>query len=147
MIGKDEIMGMGKGSFLSLDLISHLNEHQMYYLFQARRAPTAGMTCANWLNILELGLAGDLAVEWESHIILLIDSIISLSDTQDELRWMRGDGTGLLTTKNVYNALASELWQKNNGGVRRKLWSWDFPQKIKKKFLATHRRQDSHLGT
>jgi hypothetical protein len=25
----------------------------------------------------------------------------------------------------------AELWQKNNGGVRRKLWNWECPQKIK----------------
>jgi hypothetical protein len=82
MIGKDEIMGMGKGSFLSMALISHLNEQQVYYLFQARRAPAVGSTCANWLNSIDLGLVGDLASEWERYILLLIDAGISLSDTQ-----------------------------------------------------------------
>jgi ribonuclease HI len=61
----------------------------------------------------------------------LIDAGISLTDALDELRWTGGDGTGYLTTKNVYNALATKLWQKNNGGVRRKLWNWECPQKIK----------------
>jgi len=44
---------------------------------------------------------------------------------------MGGDGTCILNTKNVYNPLAAELWQKNNGGVKRKLWSWECPLKLK----------------
>jgi hypothetical protein len=72
MIGKDEIMGMGKGSFLSLDLISHLNEHHVYYLFKARRASVVGISCTTWLNSIELGLVGSLASEWERYRILLI---------------------------------------------------------------------------
>ena len=73
MTGKDEFLGMGKGSFLSMALISHLNEHRVYYLFQARRALTVGTTCANWLNSLDLGLAGNLATEWERYKLFLID--------------------------------------------------------------------------
>jgi len=79
LIGKDEIMGMGKGSFLSMTLISHLNEHHVHYLLQARRAPVTGLTCATWVNSIELVLAGDLTSEWERHRLLLIDAGISLT--------------------------------------------------------------------
>jgi hypothetical protein len=131
LIGKDEILRMGKGSFLSLDLISQLNEKHVYYLFQARRALNVGVTYASWLNSIELGLVVDLAIEWERYILLLIDAGISLTDAIDQLMWTGGDGSGYLTTMYVYNALVVELWQKNNGGVRRKLWNWECPQKIK----------------
>jgi hypothetical protein len=56
---------------------------------------------------------------------------ISISDRHDELRWTGGDCSGLITTKNVYNALATELWKNKIGGWRRNLWGWDCPQKIK----------------
>jgi hypothetical protein len=65
--GKDEILGMGKGSFLSTELIKHLNEHQVFYLYQARSAPTLGTNYTKWLNSLELGLEGELTYEWESY--------------------------------------------------------------------------------
>jgi hypothetical protein len=48
----------------------------------------------------------------------LIDAGIALSEAQDELRWTGGDCTGILSTRNVYNALAAELWQNINGGMR-----------------------------
>jgi hypothetical protein len=41
--GKDEILGMGKVSFLSVELINHLNSNHVYFLFQARRAPVTGL--------------------------------------------------------------------------------------------------------
>jgi len=90
MTGKDEILGMGKGSYLSMDLITHLNEHHVYYLYQVRRALAARMICSNWLNSIDLGQVGDLPAEWERYKLQLIDAGISLSDTQDELRWMGG---------------------------------------------------------
>jgi len=131
IIGKDEIMGMGKVSFLFLELINHLNSNHVYFLFQASRALVQGSICSNWLNSIDLGLEDDLSFEWDRYRLSLIGARISLFDGHDELRWTGGDCTGLLTTKNVYNALAAELWKNKIGGWRRKLWAWDFPQKIK----------------
>jgi len=78
-----------------------------------------------------LGLEGELTDEWESYRHWLIDAGITLSKEQDELRWIGGDCTGILSTRNVYNALAAELWQNINGGVQRRIWTWDCSQKIK----------------
>jgi hypothetical protein len=61
----------------------------------------------------------------------LIGSGVQLLDRPDELKWTGGDNSGQLTVKNVYNALATKLWKKTIGGWRKKLWSWDCPQKIK----------------
>jgi hypothetical protein len=44
---------------------------------------------------------------------------------------MGGDCTDLLTTENVYNVMVVKLWKNNIGGMRRKLWTRDCPQKIK----------------
>jgi hypothetical protein len=61
IMGKDEISGMGKASYIFVELINHLNINQVYYLYQARRDPAQGSICTNWLNSLDLGLVGDLA--------------------------------------------------------------------------------------
>jgi hypothetical protein len=61
----------------------------------------------------------------------LIDAGIALSEAQDELKWTGGDCTGILSTRNVYNAWQLKIWQKNIGGWQRRIWNWDCPQKIK----------------
>jgi hypothetical protein len=76
-------------------------------------------------------LEGDLAAEWERYRRNLIGSGIQLTTRSDELKWTGGDSSGQLTVKNVYNALSSKLWKNKIGGWRKKLWSWDCPQKIK----------------
>jgi hypothetical protein len=114
--GKDMILGMDRGSFLSAELIKHLNDHHVYYLFQARSATTVGTCYTKWLSCVELGLEGVMADEWETYRKRLIDVGIALTEASDELKWTGGDCTGILTTKNVYNALATKLWHKNIGG-------------------------------
>lgn len=37
--GKDEILGMGKVSFLSVEMINRLNNKHVYFLFQVSRSP------------------------------------------------------------------------------------------------------------
>jgi len=56
-----------------------------------------------------LGLVGELSYEWERYIQCLIDAGIATLENQDELRWIGGDCTVIITTKNVYNALAAKL--------------------------------------
>jgi hypothetical protein len=79
----------------------------------------------------ELGLEGDLAVEWESYRRKLIDTRIFLVDRQDELLWNEGDSSGQISVKNVYEALSNKIWRYKIGGWRRNLWTWDCPMKIK----------------
>jgi hypothetical protein len=129
--GKDETLGMGKVSFLFVEFIIHLNSNHVYFLFQASQALVQGSIYSNWLNNIDLGLEGDLASEWDCYRLSLIRVGITLTDRHDELRWMGGDCTGHLTTKNVYNVLVAELWKNKIGGWRRKLWAWDCRQKIK----------------
>jgi hypothetical protein len=41
-------------------------------------------------------------------------------DRTDELKWTGGDNSGNLTVKNVYNAIATKLWKKNNWRLENK---------------------------
>jgi len=116
IIGKDEILRMGKDYFLSAELITRLNRKNVYFLFQASRASIQGSICPNWLNNMDLGLEGDFASEWDRYRMRLIGVGIAISDRQDELRWTGGDCSGRLTTKNVYYALVVELWKNKIGG-------------------------------
>jgi len=121
IIGKDVILGLGVGYFLSQELIQHLNDHQVVFLFQARSASAIGSLCSNWLTCDDLGLEGDLVVEWEGYKKRLIDADIALIGTKDELIWTGGDETWILTTRNVYNAPVAEIWEKNKSGCQRQI--------------------------
>jgi hypothetical protein len=131
LVGKDEILGLGKRSFLSPEMIIFLNINHVHFLYQARKASVQGTICSNWLNNRDLGLVGDLVVEWELYRKILIESDISHTSCQDELRALGGDGTILLTTYNVYNALSTDLWENITGDVKKKLWTWECPLKTK----------------
>jgi len=74
------ILGLDKGSFLSTEMINHLNGHHVFYLYQARSASTIGTFYTNWLTCVELGLKGELANEWERYRKRLIDAGIALSE-------------------------------------------------------------------
>jgi hypothetical protein len=45
--------------------------------------------------------------------------------------WTGGDQSGLLSVKNVYNALALKFWPQQISTWRRQLWTWDLAYKIK----------------
>jgi hypothetical protein len=70
-------------------------------------------------------------MEWGLYCKALIYSGIQLKDRPNMLRWTGGDGSGNLTAKNVYNALASKLWSPKLCGWRRTFWVWDLAPKIK----------------
>jgi hypothetical protein len=79
IVGKDELLGLGKDSILSADLISYLNNKNVYFLYQASRVSPQGSICSNWLDSSDLGLEGDLAAEWEWYRRSLIGSGIQLT--------------------------------------------------------------------
>jgi hypothetical protein len=58
--GKDEILGKGKDSFLSVGLITCLNRKNVYFIFQASWVSIQGSICSNWLDNTDLGLEGQL---------------------------------------------------------------------------------------
>jgi hypothetical protein len=131
IIGKDLILGHGKSMILSEDLVTNLNQKSVYYLYQARSELRPGTICSIWLTSDDLGLVGDLALEWEMFRRALIDSGVQLLDRPDVLKWTGGDYSGQLTVKNVYDALETKQWKNSIGGWRKILWLWDCPLKIK----------------
>jgi hypothetical protein len=80
---------------------------------------------------LRVGTSGSLAIEWNSFCKALIDSGIHLQPRDDFLIWTGGDHSGILTVKNVYNAMEKKFWPQQIAGWRRQMWSWDLAYKIK----------------
>jgi ribonuclease HI len=84
-----------------------------------------GFITEQWKSNIELGLSGSMATKWNSFCKALIDSGIHLQPRDDILIWTGGDHSGILSVKNVYNALAKKLWPQQIAGWRRHLWTWD----------------------
>jgi hypothetical protein len=112
LIGKDMIMGLGNSSLLSHELLTSLNQKNISFLYQARGCPRPGTIFSVWKDSGELALTGDLEKEWDCYCIALSGSGIYLQDIDDELKWIGGDKSGVLTVKNVYSAIASIIWQQ-----------------------------------
>jgi hypothetical protein len=87
VIGKDVILGMGKDSFLTKELVDRLNQKNVHLLYQASCDLLQGTLCSTWLDCTTLELEGDLALEWEKYRKLLISSGIHLQDRPDVLLW------------------------------------------------------------
>jgi hypothetical protein len=65
-IGRDVILGLGSTAYLSPKLKNYLRGKQVLYLFQARNTSDRGVICTTWKYSIELGLIGDLSLEWKS---------------------------------------------------------------------------------
>ena len=123
LIGKDRILGMGDAAILSGDLISALNLKGVHYLYQASCEPCPGMICSNWFTSDELELEGHLADEWQTFHCALINYGVQLQARLDELKWMGGDSSGLISVKNVYVAMDKKKQNFVIGGWRKSMWS------------------------
>jgi len=62
-----------------------------------------------WINSRELGISGNLSLEWEHFCDNLNEAGVSLNENEDSLIWTRGDSSGRLSVKNLYAALISTL--------------------------------------
>jgi len=131
LIGVDKILGIGDSSFLSQELLLALKHKYVCYLYQARAFSSSGFITDQWISSSDLGLSGNLALEWSSFCKDLVISGIHLQPIDDFLLWTGGDQSGMLTVKNVYNALTKKIWPHQIAGWRKPLLSWDLPYKIK----------------
>jgi hypothetical protein len=73
-LGKDRILGMGDRSFLSINLMDALKDQNILTLAQARNISSDQTISSYWLTNEDLGLEGDLALEWDLYRRSLIDS-------------------------------------------------------------------------
>jgi hypothetical protein len=131
---------------LSTSLIDKLNNHRILYLYQARHVPSRGDFFTDWVGGVNLELEEDEAVEWEKFRKNLIDSGINLQDRPDTLLWTGGDKTGQLTTKNVYEAVATKIWTTKVERMAQKDLEMGLPHKNKDFYLVVGGKQDSHMG-
>jgi len=57
------------------------------------------------LDNSDLGISGGMATEWERYRQALQSLGITLTDIVDELHWIGGDHSRILTSKNIYVAI------------------------------------------
>ena len=88
-------------------------------------------TRKRWISNEDLDLTLNLVEEWNNYRALMAESSISLANKPDKLIWTRGDSSGVILVKNIYEALSNQLWKKIQEGWRKKLWKWDCPLKTK----------------
>jgi hypothetical protein len=130
-IGRDAILGLGSKAYLSSGLLEFLRNLKVFFLFQAQHNSDCGFSCTNWKSSTDLGLSGALAQEWTSYCLALSGAGIRLHAVEDTIKWNGGDCSGLLTVKNVYNAISSTIWSQRCTGWRKNLWHWSLPLKLK----------------
>jgi hypothetical protein len=75
-------------------------------------------------------LEDHLALEWKDFRCALINTGVQLLMRRDELKWIGGDSSKMITVKNVYEATEKRKRSYVIGGWRKSLWSWDCPLKI-----------------
>jgi hypothetical protein len=78
-----------------------------------------------------LNLCGEVAAEWLCYTTALRTAGISLNENSDELRWTGGDATGIISVKNLYNALIAQQAQEPDLSWFTRLWTWKIPLKQK----------------
>jgi hypothetical protein len=79
----------------------------------------------------DLSFCGWRATEWNQFISALRSADISLIDELDSLLWARGDATGIISVKNIYDALLKQLNLGADNSWYLQLWNWDIPLKYK----------------
>jgi hypothetical protein len=86
---------------------------------------------AHWKTSGDLGFTTVEAAEWDLFCKHLVNSGILLTDRVDTLIWNGGDNSGILTAKNAYDTLATNMWIRSTSWWHRTLWDQDLALKIK----------------
>lgn len=130
-VGRDYILGLGRNALLSTPLLAHLHSRNLYFLNQFISPTNGGLLGNHWLSGDELQLAADLQSEWRAYTQMLKAAGIQLHDRPDLFLWTGGDQSGVLTAKNVYQALSTFHWPLDSSVHFQQLWKVDCPLKIK----------------
>jgi hypothetical protein len=76
-------------------------------------------------------LVGELSIEWSNYCRELQVAGVILTGDEDELFWTGGDSSGVISVKNIYEAIQSTQNLPLITGWKIRLWKWDIPLKIK----------------
>ena len=131
MVGREYILGMGDKPILTNELILELNRRGVHFLFQDFYDQCPGIAGSKWHTSEELGLGGRLASEWMCFWKELIHNGIIISRRPDELRWLGGNTSRVITVKNIYEVTERRKHLCVVKGWQRNLWIWNCPLKLK----------------
>lgn len=113
------------------NLITEIISLNLFSLAQVRSATDNPTWPDNWLRSSELNLDGRWALEWNRFSTALKSAGISLTTAPDSLLWTGGDASGLLTVKNLYEALFSHYQPELLSTWFQQIWRWKVPLKFK----------------
>jgi hypothetical protein len=130
-LGRDQIVGLDEKSLLHTDLCLKLGSLNIFNLAQVRTATDNPSWPDNWLRSSDLNLDGRWALEWNRFSSALKSAGISLTEEPDSLLWTGGDASGLLTVKNLYEALFSHFRPESLSSWFHQIWCWKVPLKFK----------------
>jgi hypothetical protein len=85
----------------------------------------------SWLDSGPLHLSHQHALEWDHFTSALKEAGVTLSSGPDSLSWAGGDATGLISVKNLYNALITQRNFNLDDSWLFHIWHWEIPLKIK----------------
>jgi hypothetical protein len=130
-LGRDQIVGLDEKSLLHSDLRLKLGSSNYFFLAHVRTLTDNPSWPDNWLSSSDLNLDGKWASDWNLFSTALKSAGISLTADPDSLLWTGGDGSGLLTVKNIYVALFSHFHPESFPSWLRQIWNWKVPLKLK----------------
>jgi len=136
-IGADKVLGMGDRSLLTPELRYLLQQQNLYYLAQVKIQPGGRALPDIWLDSGLLQLSYQKALEWDHYTSALKEAGVSLTHGPDTLSWAGGDATGIITVKNLYNAIINQRYFILDGSWLFHIWHWEIPLKIKLFFWLT----------
>jgi ribonuclease HI len=124
-------VGLDEKSLLHSDLRLKLGSSNYFNLAHVRTLTDNPSWPDNWLRSSDLNLDGRWASEWNRFSTALKSVGISLTEEPDSLLWTGGDGSGLLTVKNLYEALFSHFRPESFSSWLHQIWCWKVPLKFK----------------
>ena len=69
-----------------------------------------GLLGVTWIKSSDLQLDAEFNLEWDGYIQHIKEAGVRLQEGSDTLIWTGGHCSDLLNAKNVYQALASNIW-------------------------------------
>jgi hypothetical protein len=130
-LGKDQILGMGKSSFITKKLQASLDLRDMKTLDQIKIHTEDQSPSTNWMSSNDLALSIALEKEWYLYTLALIKLGATLIAEKDNLMWSGGDDSGISTTNFFYMSIMKVKKLAKTETWRRSIWHWKMPLKIK----------------